>query len=101
MLQALAAALLFGLSAPLAKLLVGAPSPWLLAALLYLGAGAFLTAVRLARTGRPALGTALRGSDRWWLAGLVLSGGVLAPPLLLGASRAHPPRRSHCCSTPK
>ncbi|HEV8307432.1 MAG TPA: EamA family transporter, partial [Methylomirabilota bacterium] len=62
-LQAVAAALLFGLSAPLAKLLLGTVSPWLLAALLYLGAGAFLTAVRLGRTGRPALGTALRGSD--------------------------------------
>jgi drug/metabolite transporter (DMT)-like permease len=88
-LQAVAAALLFGLSAPLAKLLLGTVSPWLLAALLYLGAGAFLTAVRLGRTGRPALGTALRGSDRWWLAGLVLCGGVLAPPLLLwGLARA-------------
>jgi drug/metabolite transporter (DMT)-like permease len=83
--QAVAAALLFGLSAPLAKLLVGALSPWLLAALLYLGAGAFLTVIRLGRTGRPGLGTALRASDRWWLAGLVLCGGVLAPPLLLWA----------------
>jgi drug/metabolite transporter (DMT)-like permease len=82
-LRAVAAALLFGLSAPLAKLLLGSVSPWLLAALLYLGAGAFLTALRLGRSGRPALGTALRGPDRWWLASLVLCGGVLAPPLLL------------------
>jgi len=35
-LEATAAALLFGLSAPLAKLLVGAASPWLLAGLLEL-----------------------------------------------------------------
>lgn len=36
---ALAAALLFGASTPLAKLLVGEVTPWLLAGLLYLGSG--------------------------------------------------------------
>lgn len=88
-LAALGAALTFGLSAPLAKLLLGAVSPWLLAALLYLGAGAFLTAVRLAYRPRRALGVGVRGPDRWWLAAVVVSGGVLAPPLLLwGLSRA-------------
>ncbi len=88
-LQAVGAALTFGLSAPLAKLLLGRVSPWLLAALLYLGAGAFLTAVRFARGRRTRLGTAVQGRDRWWLTGAVLSGGVLAPPLLLwGLSRA-------------
>src|SRR5262249_28863222 len=87
--HATAAALRFGLSAPLAKLLVGAASPWLLAGLLYLGAGGFLTVVRLGRRGRPNLGTALQASDRWWLAGVVLAGGILAPPLLLwGLARA-------------
>jgi drug/metabolite transporter (DMT)-like permease len=88
-LQATAAALLFGLSAPLAKILVGAVSPWSLAGLLYLGAGGFLTVVRLGRRGRPDLGTAFQASDRWWLAGVVLAGGILAPPLLLwGLARA-------------
>ena len=88
-LQATAAALLFGLSAPLAKLLVGAVSPWLLAGLLDLGAGGFLSVMRLGRRGCPDLGTALRASDRWWLAGVVLAGGILAPPLLLwGLARA-------------
>jgi drug/metabolite transporter (DMT)-like permease len=88
-LQVVASALLFGLTAPLAKLLLGTLSPWLLAALLYLGAGGFLAAARLARTGRPGLGRVLGRSDRWWLAGVVLAGGVLAPPLLLwGLARA-------------
>lgn len=36
---ALAAAALFGLSAPAAKLLAGTVDPWLLAGLLYLGSG--------------------------------------------------------------
>ena len=36
---ALGAALLFGASTPLAKLLLGETSPWLLAGLLYLGSG--------------------------------------------------------------
>ena len=36
---ALASALLFGAGTPLAKLLLGDVSPWLLAGLLYLGSG--------------------------------------------------------------
>jgi len=36
---ALLAALLFGAGTPLAKLLLGSVSPWLLAGLLYLGSG--------------------------------------------------------------
>jgi drug/metabolite transporter (DMT)-like permease len=36
---ALAAAILFGAGAPLAKALLGEASPWLLAGLLYLGSG--------------------------------------------------------------
>ena len=44
-LPALAAALLFGASTPLAKLLVGAVPPLLLAGLLYLGSGLGLGAL--------------------------------------------------------
>ena len=44
---ALAAALLFGAGTPLAKLLLGPVSPWLLAGLLYLGSGAGLAIRRL------------------------------------------------------
>ena len=94
-LQATAAALLFGLSAPLAKLLVGAVSPWLLAGLLYLGAGGFLTVMRLGRRGCPDLGTALRASDRWWLAGVVLAAGATPRRLgLIRLSRAPPQARA-------
>jgi drug/metabolite transporter (DMT)-like permease len=39
---ALLSALLFGASTPIAKLLLGAINPWLLAGVLYLGAGAGL-----------------------------------------------------------
>ncbi|HMT92303.1 EamA family transporter [uncultured Thiothrix sp.] len=38
-LAALTAAILFGASTPLAKLLLGVLNPWLLAGLLYLGSG--------------------------------------------------------------
>ena len=43
---ALMAALLFGASTPLAKLLLVQTSPWLMAALLYLGSGVGLLLVR-------------------------------------------------------
>ena len=44
---ALLAALLFGAGTPLAKLLLGSVSPWLLAGLLYLGSGVGLGLYRL------------------------------------------------------
>jgi drug/metabolite transporter (DMT)-like permease len=88
---ALGAALLFGASTPLAKPLLGAASPWLLAGILYLGAGAgtggFWLAVRM--RGRPAREVPLRRRDLPWLAGAVAAGGVLAPvALLLGLREA-------------
>jgi len=82
-LKALIAALAFGLSAPLAKLLVDVVPPLFLAGLLYLGAGVFLGLVRLVWRRRPTTGRPLTRGDRWTLAGVVLTGGVLAPPLLL------------------
>src|SRR2546422_3687002 len=82
-LYALIAALGFGLSAPLAKLLLASASPLLLAGLLYLGAGAFLGLVRVGWRRRPAVGRLLTARERWILAAVVLAGGVLAPPLLL------------------
>jgi drug/metabolite transporter (DMT)-like permease len=82
---ALASAALFGLSTPLAKLLVGDVSPWLLAGLLYLGSGFGLTAlyfVRRAFFGQPGEARLTR-SDFPWLAGTVFFGGMLGPLLLL------------------
>ena len=77
---ALAAALLFGASAPLAKLLLATVSPWLLAGLLYLGSGLGLLLYRAVR--RAPRATLPRGEGKW-LAGAVLSGGVLGPVLLM------------------
>ena len=82
-LSALIAALAFGLSAPLAKRLLDVVPPLFLAGLLYLGAGVFLGVARRTWRRRPAIGRALSTRDGWTLAGVVLTGGVLAPPLLL------------------
>ena len=82
----LAAAVLFGLSPPLAKLLLSESHPLVIASLLYLGAGLGLLAFE---------GTFYRGSevsrreaqvaptDRWLLTGIVLTGGILGPVLML------------------
>ena len=89
-LQALAAAALFGLSTPLAKLLVGTVPPLLLAGLLYAGSGIGLSVLMLLRTLRrqPPAEAPLARRDLPWLAGAVLAGGVLGPILLmLGLAR--------------
>jgi drug/metabolite transporter (DMT)-like permease len=77
----LGAAALFGLSAPVAKLLLGIVSPVLLAGLLYLGAAAGLW---LHRAFRPTTHEArlVRG-DRPRLAGVVILGGLVGPVLML------------------
>ena len=77
---ALAAAALFGLSTPLAKMLVGAIDPWLLAALFYLGSGIGLALLRAFSRRAEA---PLSRRDLPWLAGAVLSGGVIGPILLM------------------
>src|SRR5215204_5311072 len=82
---ALLSALLFGASTPLAKMLLGAIDPWMLAGLLYLGSGVGLGALRFGRrlAGHPAAEPPLRRADLPWLAGLVLAGGAVAPVLLM------------------
>ncbi|HTT10758.1 MAG TPA: EamA family transporter [Burkholderiaceae bacterium] len=86
-LSALGAALLFGASTPLAKQLTGDLPPLLLAGLLYLGSGAGLTAVRLARD-RAWTSPHLRARDGPWLCGAILAGGLFGPVLLmLGLAR--------------
>jgi hypothetical protein len=47
---AVGSAVLFGASAPLSKLLIGSVDPWLLAGILYLGAGLGLGLVNLGRS---------------------------------------------------
>jgi len=77
---ALAAAMLFGLSTPLAKELLDPLGPWLMAGSLYLGSGLGLTALRLLTPGR---GVRLARGDGPWLAGAVVAGGIVAPVLLM------------------
>jgi len=77
---ALCAALLFGAGTPVAKQLLGGISPWLLAGLLYLGSGLGLTLYR-AMTKAPAVD--LPRTEVPWFAGAILSGGILAPLLLM------------------
>jgi drug/metabolite transporter (DMT)-like permease len=87
---ALASAVLFGASTPLAKLLVGSVDPWLLAGLLYLGAGSGLALVHVGRAALrlPAVEAPLRRSEMPWLVAIVVAGGVLGPLLLmLGLAR--------------
>ena len=83
---ALGSALLFGVSTPAAKLLLGdGVDPWLLAGLLYLGSGLGLCLVLL--IGRLAGGARaeapLRGKDLPRLAWCVLAGGIAGPVLLM------------------
>lgn len=84
--SALGAAALFGASTPLAKLLVGDVPPILLAGLLYLGSGVGLLAwflLRLRWNHHAVRAAALTRRDMPWLAGAVLTGGVLGPVLLM------------------
>jgi drug/metabolite transporter (DMT)-like permease len=76
---ALLAALTFGLTVPLAKAWFSGVGPWLLAGLLYLGSGIGLS-VRAVLRGRPC---SVPRRELPWLAGAVLTGGIVAPVLLL------------------
>lgn len=84
---ALSAAILFGVGTPFAKLLLGETSPWLLAGLLYLGSGLGLALLRLARRAPPVV---MAAGERGWLAGAVLSGGLVGPVLLMWGLSAMP-----------
>lgn len=77
---ALGAALLFGAGTPLAKWLLDAVSPWLLAGLLYLGSGLGLM---LYRALKRAPAVRLAHGDALWFAGAILAGGIVGPVLLM------------------
>jgi drug/metabolite transporter (DMT)-like permease len=83
---ALLAAALFGASTPLAKLLLDSVSPVTLAGLLYLGSGIGLLAMRMGKarfSGATSKEAQLTRPDYPWLVGAILTGGVLAPVMLM------------------
>lgn len=95
LLQAILAALLFGASAPFAKLLLRDEAPIPLAGFLYLGAGLgallLLGVQRLvARRSGVTVEAGLKRPDWPWLAGAVVAGGFAAPIVLLFGLRATP-----------
>jgi drug/metabolite transporter (DMT)-like permease len=79
---ALASALLFGLTTPIAKQLLSRTQPFLIAGLLYLGSGIGVSAVRLIRD-RGWRPTGLTAGDWPWALLSTLVGGVVAPALLM------------------
>jgi len=83
---ALGSAVLFGMSTPLAKILVGSVSPLILAALLYAGSGLGLALILCGRRlwqGRRYPISLPRHGEWLWLAGAIIFGGVAAPVALM------------------
>lgn len=92
-LQALLAALLFGASAPLSKVLLGSIEPVLLASLLYLGSGIGLIIFQLFEhfISKTSVSEApLTKKEFPWLIGAVSAGGVAAPILLMYSLKITP-----------
>jgi len=85
---ALFAALLFGITTPIAKQLLPGSQPLLIAGLLYLGSGAGVSLLRLGQD-RGWSASGLEAGDWPWLGLTTLVGGIIAPALLMvGLSRA-------------
>lgn len=80
---ALGSAALFGAAPPLSKLLLDAVDPFMLAGLLYLGAGLGLGFYQLLRGKRRAAEARLSRADLPWLALAICMGGIVAPVLLM------------------
>jgi drug/metabolite transporter (DMT)-like permease len=82
---ALLSAALFGASTPFAKLLLGEVSPWMLAAVLYMGSGLGLAAWLAWRTLAPGGEriAPIARADWPWLAAAIAAGGIAAPVLLM------------------
>lgn len=82
---ALGSAALFGATAPFSKFLLGTIDPWLLAGLLYLGAGIGLAVVLLVQKSRgiASVQSPLRRADAGWIAAVILVGGLAGPLFLM------------------
>ena len=85
---ALGAGVLFGLSAPLSKLIVATMDPIALAGVLYLGAFVAVTVGRLLGVTRGLHSEPLRRLDAPYVLAMIAVGGVLAPVLLMYGVRA-------------
>jgi drug/metabolite transporter (DMT)-like permease len=83
-LYALAASVLFGISTPAAKLLLGTADSFVIAGLLYAGSGLGLGMLRAVATRhRTPREESLKRGDVPWLAGAITFGGVIGPILLM------------------
>jgi drug/metabolite transporter (DMT)-like permease len=81
---ALIAAILFGASTPLAKLLIGDIDPWVLAGILYLGSGLGLICILIFKYFKSKILPIFPSTkDFIWLMGATLFGGVLGPVFLM------------------
>jgi drug/metabolite transporter (DMT)-like permease len=91
--NALLAALLFGASAPLAKIFLGSLSPTELAGALYLGSGLGLALwqwTRIFRRDQSRREPGVQRADWAWLAGAIFFGGIVAPVLLMTGLQSMP-----------
>jgi len=86
MAQAILAAILFGISAPVSKLILGYVEPIPMAAFLYLGSGIglllFRIIQRLNRNNKRVEAKIVK-SDVKWIIGAIIAGGVFAPIVLM------------------
>lgn len=91
--MALLASILFGASAPITKILLGQIEPIPLASLLYLGSGVGLLIfqiVNLLIKKQKINEAPLKKKDFIWLLGAIISGGIIAPIILLSCLRITP-----------
>src|SRR5882757_7553631 len=92
---ALASAVLFGATTPIAKQLLEGASPLLVAGLLYLGSGIGVSLLRVVQD-RGWSSPGLARSDWPWLAAATVAGGIVAPVLLMvGLTRADAAAHEH------
>jgi drug/metabolite transporter (DMT)-like permease len=81
---ALLAAFFFGAGAPISKLFLDDVPPVLMAAFLYLGSGTGISLIKLTQiitSNQKEAG--IKSPDVKWLAGAIISGGILAPIILM------------------
>ncbi|MEA4925200.1 MAG: EamA family transporter [Syntrophomonadaceae bacterium] len=92
LLQVLTAAVLFGISTPVSKYLLGEIAPISLSALLYLGSGIGLLLWHSLENseGQDKKEAKLNKRDLPWLIGAIIAGGIAAPIILMFSLKAAP-----------